>query len=91
MLKLAALRVDSQCMAGEPRNPVPKTALVADVIAEGPTCLECIAKRCVLSPAAAETVLTVIQRSLAISRLDASRCQVCGRIAVVFSVTRPSA
>jgi hypothetical protein len=72
-----------------PRDSLANATLVTALIAERPTCLECIAKRCSLSLAAAETVLTVIQRVLEVHRHEASRCQSCGKFGVVF-VDRPS-
>ena len=72
------------------RDRIANTTLVTALIADRPTCLDCIAKRCSLSITAAETVLTVIQRALDVHRQDASACQSCGKLSVVFFVERPT-
>jgi hypothetical protein len=65
--------------------------LVTAMIAERPTCLECMAKACFLPTTdAAELVLAVIQQAVDVYRHD-SYCRTCAKLGVVFSVNRPSA
>jgi hypothetical protein len=90
MLKLAGVLVDRRHMERDARNPLANTTLVTAVIAGRPTCVQCIGRRCSMSTAAVETVLTVIQSAVAVHRRDFSRCRLCRRVAVVYSVDRPS-
>jgi hypothetical protein len=73
------------------RNPLANTTLVTALITERPLCVECIGKQCSLSTEDAETVLTVLRSVVAIQRHAFSRCRLCRRARVTFSVVRPSA
>ena len=64
------------------------TEVVTALLSQGPTCVRCIARECSLSLAAAETVLTVIQRAFEVQRRETAECRKCGHFVVVFSLRR---
>ena len=62
-------------------------AVIAVLIIDRPTCLECIATKGALSPAKVERYLEEIGSGLEL-RQGEDRCRVCGEPRTVFSLSR---
>ena len=78
----------ARCAAEPNVESQANTEVVTALLSQGPTCVRCIARECGLSLAAAETVLTVIQRAFEVLRRETAECRECGHFVVVFSLRR---
>jgi hypothetical protein len=61
-------------------------ALLAVLLHQRPTCLECAAAKSRLTVSQVNAYLSVISAALEVVRLDSERCGVCGQTRTVFSV-----
>src|SRR5947207_816870 len=71
-----------QAMPGKP-------ALIAVLLVERPTCLDCISQKAGVSTIEADRCLTVIGTALELWRSH-DRCQTCGQKRAVYSLIRSS-
>ena len=65
-----------------------KAALIAILIAERPTCLDCISAKAGISVSEGDRYLTLISTSLEVERRAEDRCRICGNPALVYSLHR---
>jgi hypothetical protein len=65
------------------------TAVVTALILDRPTCLDCLATKCGLSPTHADRIVQRVASVLKLYR-DVARCRMCSAIARVVSVERPA-
>jgi hypothetical protein len=63
-------------------------AVLAVLLLERPTCLDCVASLSGLSVTEADRYLTVVASSLELRRLENEHCRICGHLGPVFSVSR---
>src|SRR5438552_3363954 len=66
-----------------------KPALIAVLLVERPTCLDCISQKAGVSTIEADRCLTVIGTALELWRSH-DRCQTCGQKRAVYSLIRSS-
>jgi hypothetical protein len=66
-----------------------KPALIAMLLVERPTCLDCISQKAGVSTIEADRYLTVIGTTLKLRRTD-DRCHACGEHKPVYSLMRSS-
>ncbi len=64
------------------------SAVIALLLLERPTCLDCIAVKSELGVTEVDRHLTIIGTSLDLVRNDRDRCRVCGNVGPVFSLVR---
>jgi hypothetical protein len=63
-------------------------AVIAALLVERPTCLDCLALKSALTFAQVDHYLTIIGTSLELVRNEGDRCRVCGNVGPVFSLLR---
>ena len=64
------------------------SSVIALLLLERPTCLDCIALKSGLAVTEVDQCLTIIGTSLDLVRNDRDRCRVCGSVGPVFSLLR---
>jgi hypothetical protein len=62
------------------------SAVIALLLLERPTCLDCIAMKAGLTVTEVDRYLTIIGTTLALARHDSERCRVCGNVGPAFSL-----
>ena len=66
------------------------SAVIALLLLERPTCLDCTATKARLTVSEVDRYLTMIGTRLELTRHPSERCRVCGNIGPAFSLVRSS-
>jgi len=64
------------------------SAVIALLLLERPTCLDCLAMKAGLTVTEVDRYLTIIATTLDLARHDSERCRVCGNTGPTFSLFR---